>query len=384
MKVLHVIDSGGLYGAEMVLLTLAAEQVKMGLDPVIGSIGEKDIAEKPLETEALRRGLKVRKFRFANGPNVFGTIELLRFCRKEGVDIIHTHGYKGNILLGFVPKRLRRVPLIATLHGWTGTSADAKLRLYEWIDARSLRFMDAVVLVSEAMRHHPRLAGRTLPNMRVVLNGVAGNGTDPALKETATAEDLDRSIIDFCRGSYVVGSIGRLSVEKGYPYLIEALHLLIQRGIDAKLVIIGEGDERKALEGLAASLGLRERVFMPGYRKEARLYLPCFDVFVLPSMTEGLPVTLLEAMQAGTPIIATDVGGVPALVEAESDGLVVPPGDARALADAMDRVRQDGALAARLAEHARAKVRDGFTGGRMCREYAGLYSEASSRRSGNA
>jgi glycosyltransferase involved in cell wall biosynthesis len=116
--------------------------------------------------------------------------------------------------------------------------------------------MAAVVLVSKAMRHHPRLAGRTLPNMRVVLNGVAGNGTDPALKETATAEDLDRSIIDFCRGSYVVGSIGRLSVEKGYPYLIEALHLLIQRGIDAKLVIIGEGDEgwpRRSACGNASS-----------------------------------------------------------------------------------------------------------------------------------
>ena len=97
MKILHIIDSGGLYGAEMVLLNLVAEQIKLGLEPTIASIGEKGIVEKPLETEVIKRGFKLKKFRMQPGPDYMGASKILRFAKQEYFDLMHSHGYEGNI-----------------------------------------------------------------------------------------------------------------------------------------------------------------------------------------------------------------------------------------------------------------------------------------------
>jgi hypothetical protein len=120
MKILHIIDSGGLYGAEVMLLNLVAEQIKLGLDPTIASIGEKHIGEKPLETEALKRGFKLRKFSMYPGPNYPGALKILRFAHGAGIHILHSHGYKGNILFGLMPRKIRNLPLIATIHDGKG------------------------------------------------------------------------------------------------------------------------------------------------------------------------------------------------------------------------------------------------------------------------
>ena len=129
MKVLHVIDSGGLYGAEVMLLNLMSEQVAMGLEPILASIGDPGITEKPLETEAIRRGLPVKVFRMRPGPNVWGALKILRFARSELVGLLHSHGYKGNILFGLMPRMLRRIPMVATVHGWTWTGGISRMGL---------------------------------------------------------------------------------------------------------------------------------------------------------------------------------------------------------------------------------------------------------------
>ena len=172
LKVLHIIDSGGLYGAEMVLLNLVAEQIKLGLDPTIASIGEKNIKEKSLETEALKRGFNVKKFRMFPGPNIAGALEVLRFAHQEGFDLMHSHGYKGNVAFGFMSRKFRKIPLIATAHGWTSTKGLTKNRIYEWLDTLSFKFIDAVVLVSNAMKSHPRLKSLNGNNIHVIPNGI--------------------------------------------------------------------------------------------------------------------------------------------------------------------------------------------------------------------
>src|SRR3974377_2416103 len=107
MKVLHVIDSQGVYGAEMVVLNLMEAQRKRGIDAVLASIGERRIKEKQIEQEARRRRLPVRCVRMRTGPNPFGTYRLLRLAKKQKFDLIHCHGYKPDILLGFVPRKMR-------------------------------------------------------------------------------------------------------------------------------------------------------------------------------------------------------------------------------------------------------------------------------------
>jgi len=383
MKILHIIDSGGLYGAETVLLSLVSEQVRMGLEPAIASIGNRGIQENLFENEAAKRGLRVKKFRFARGPNLIGAWKILRFAQREGFDLLHSHGYKGNILFGFMPYRFRKMPLVATLHGWTSTNRFSKLRLYEWLDLRSLRFIDAVVLVSKAMQSHKKPCSMSGVNFLVVNNGIpltdrnqqtdlANSADQPS--DSSNQPTLDRTIVDFCKHGFTIGSIGRLSKEKGFNYLIEALGLLNKEGFDVRLVIIGEGDERTLLEKLTDKLGLSERVLLPGYLKEAKQYIAYFDVFVISSLTEGLPITLLEAMQMGVPIVATEVGGIPDVLESGNCGLLCRCEVAGELASAIKRLYDDPELSHQLTIKAKENVLKNYSARSMAAGYVKIYS----------
>jgi len=385
MKILHVIDSGGLYGAEVMLLSLIDEQIKLGLDPTIASIGEKNIGEKPLEAEALKRGFKVNKFRMRPGPNIMGARKILQFAHQDAFDLMHSHGYKGNILFGFVPKKVRKLPLVSTIHGYTSTNAFTKMRLYEWLDTKSLKFIDAVVLVSNAMKSHPRLKSLNGNNIHVIPNGIpiSDNQFDnltiqqldqsPIQFDNSINQPFDKEIEDFCKKGFTIGSIGRLSTEKGYRYLIETLELLVKGEIDARLVIIGEGYERDCLEGLVARFGLSDRVMLPGYREDAREYIPYFNAFVICSLTEGLPITLLEAMQAKIPVVATKVGGIPEVLQNGKDGLIVEPRDSQSLARALSRIYLDPILCDELTNFAYQKVNTDYTSEKMALQYLDIY-----------
>ena len=419
MRILHIIDSGGLYGAEVMLLSLIDEQIKLGLDPTIASIGEKNIGEKPLEAEALKRGFKVNKFRMRPCPNIMGAHKILQFAHQDAFDLMHSHGYKGNILFGFVPKKVRKLPLVSTIHGYTSTNAFTKMRLYEWLDTKSLKFIDVVVLVSNAMKSHPRLKSLNGNNIHVIPNGIPipdstvtqfndstthpfnqspsqfdnltiqqfdrspiqfNNSTNQPFDKTVnqfndltTQQFVDSKIIKFCEGGFTIGSIGRLSTEKGYRYLIETLELLVKGGIDARLVIIGEGSERDYLEGLVAQFGLSGRVMLPGYRDDAKRYVPYFNAFAISSLTEGLPITLLEAMQAKIPVVATKVGGIPEVLQNGKDGLIVEPRDSQSLARALSRIYHDLILCDELTNLAYQKVITDYTSEKMALQYIDIY-----------
>jgi glycosyltransferase involved in cell wall biosynthesis len=381
VKVFHIIDSGGLYGAEMVLLNLVAEQIKQGLEPIIASIGEKGIAEKPLETEAIRRGFNVEKFRMRPGPNYLGALKILKFARREDVDILHSHGYKGNILFGLMPKKIRRIPMVTTIHGWTSTgNGFSRMRVYEWLDSKSLRFMDSIVLVSEAMKSHPRLRHLNQSRVHVIHNGIPiPTQATQATQQTQITKDLDPEILNFCSHGFTIGSIGRLSTDKGYKYLIEAFGILVRKGIDARLVIMGEGYERQCLENLISEMGLSEKILLPGYIDEANLYIPLFDVFVISSLTEGLPITLLEAMQSRIPIVGSRVGGIPDLLNESRAGLLVNPASPDAIADAVFRIYDDGRLAKALVDNAYERVYTNFGMESMALAYLKAYESVVGR-----
>jgi glycosyltransferase involved in cell wall biosynthesis len=380
VKILHIIDSGGLYGAEVMLLNVMSEQVRLGHEPTLASIGGKRVAEKQLETEAIRKGLNVAKFRMRAGPNFWGAREILRFAVRNGFDILHSHGYKANILFGFLPKSIRRLPLVTTLHGWTSKRRWTKLRLYEWLDARSLNFMDAVVMVSDFMRSHPRLRSLNPAGVHVVHNGILMDGRYGPSDGPAFSDDIspssgfDASIVNFCASGFTVGSIGRLSFEKGYLNLIRALRLLMDREPDIRLAIIGEGPQRDELEREVRKLGMESRVLLPGYRPDARKYLPFFGVFVLSSLTEGLPMSLLEAMRAGTPIISTRVGGVPEVLREGQAGILVDVPTSEQLAAGIFKLLHDNGLRMQLTGRAQSIVTECYTSRSMAEKYINIYS----------
>lgn len=367
-KVLHVMDSGGVYGAEVLVLGLMEAQSRAGHKPILASIGARRESVKPIEAEARARGLHVEAFRFLPGPNPLGALRVLGFARRVGADVIHVHGYRGDILLGFAPRRLRPAPIVSTVHGWTGAGRRSRLTLYEWLDAKVLGRLDAVAVVHEGMLAHPRLAGRGL---RLVC---VENGLPP--RPVTEAPAPDDPVREFARGAFVVGSVGRLSPEKGLDVLINAFAALRPQrhgGAPTRLIFVGDGPERRALEARVRDLRLESRVCFAGYRKDARYVLAAFSVFVLPSYTEGLPMTVLEAMDAGVPVVASAVGGIPRVLDGGAAGYLVEPGHVEQLSDAIDRVRRGGDGVRAVSTAARARVCDVYSMERCARDYDSLY-----------
>ena len=377
MKVLHIIDSGGLYGAEVMLLNLVDEQIKLGLQPTICSIGKHTILEKPLESEALKRGFTLKKVRMHTGPNILGAWKILQFAHHEHFDLIHTHEYKGRILFGFIPNKLRKIPLITTLHGWTHARFFSLLQIYYWLEIKSLKHCGAAIIVSNAMRSNPRLKHHRKENLTVINNGISLSNLEASHNQhnhdahpNNYAMDLD--IKKFCENGFIVGAIGRLSPEKGFNYLIEAFSLL-NNTRDIKMVIIGEGPFRATLEKLINSLSLSEKILIAGYRVNASKYLPFFDVFALPSLTEGLPMTILEAMSAKTPIVATKVGGVPEVLQNGQGGLLVEPRNPKSLADAILKIRNNRELTEQLISFSHNEVITKYSSKTMAIKYLEMY-----------
>jgi glycosyltransferase involved in cell wall biosynthesis len=152
----------------------------------------------------------------------------------------------------------------------------------------------------------------------------------------------------------VLGGVGRLVDRKGFRYLIEAMPRVLERHSQVTVALVGDGPLRKELEDLAATLGIGKRVRFLGFRRDIRYVLQAFDIFVLPSLKEGLPLTMIEAMAEGRPTVASAVDGIPTFVHHERTGLLVPPKDPEKLADALIRLLDDRSLAAQYGRSGRA------------------------------
>jgi glycosyltransferase involved in cell wall biosynthesis len=371
MKILHIIDSSGMYGAEIMLLNLMEEQKAIGLTPILLSLGNVAEGDKRIEEEGEKRGLLVKKLRISKSFGLISSIKkLIYFAEDVGIDLFHSHGYKGNILLGVVPKGIRKFPVVSTLHGWTATKRLSKIWLYEKLDQFFLRKFDALVLVTEG-RYGERTTIKFNDNRAnkifVIENGI------PIL-----SFDTDSNISNRLwskKNSFIIGSIGRLSQEKGFEYLINALAFLKAKSNDYKLVILGEGKQREYLENIIREKGLNERVFLIGYHENGYKLIKNFNVFALSSLTEGLPITLLEAMQAGVPIIATRVGGIPGVINNGQSGLLVEPKDAISLANAILFIRKNSDKAKSMARNAKHIALTKYSSRRMAEKYRAVYQK---------
>lgn len=370
MKILHVIDSAGLYGAEIMLLNLAEQQKKMGIEPIIASIGEKKIGEKAIEVEAMNRNISVKKFRMASGLNFFGSLKIIKVAQNENINLFHSHGYKGNILLGFIPKSFRKIPIVSTIHGYTSTSFFTKMKVYEILDLLSHRVLDEVVLVNKGMLTNSNLK-KYWKTYHVVDNGIP---LDPINFSSRDNKNIDarKKLISFCKGKFIIGSIGRLSDEKGFEYLIDALEILISKGVDAYLVIIGDGYNRNKLKQKIHDMKLEQRILLPGYLNDARIYMKYFNIYAIPSLTEGLPITLLEAMQAKVPIVASNVGGIPQVLN-KSCAILIPPRKPVLIAEAILKICRNPDLRFDFTVNANRILKQQFSSESMARNYRDIY-----------
>jgi glycosyltransferase involved in cell wall biosynthesis len=297
---------------------------------------------------------------------------LLDLCRRERVAIWHGHEYKSNAL-GLFLRRFWPMRLVTTVHGWVHRTR--RTPLYFWVDRLCLPRYDRVICVSEDL--HRECLSRGVPAERCVLieNGVDLDAYRRRLDPGEAKRDLGVP-----PGRFLVGAVGRLSVEKGFGVLVRAIDRLLRAGVDAELVIAGEGPQRPDLEALIAALDRQGRVRLLGYLPDVLPLYQALDAFALSSTREGLPNVLLEAMALGVPVVATRVASVPRLVRHLDNGWLVEPGDEGALAGALARLAGDAALRAHLGQAGHQAVAAGYTFGARMAKVVDLYDRLLGRQ----
>ncbi len=369
IKVLHLIDSGGLYGAEKMLLALVAAQVEEGLRPTILSAGSPEVQEKPLEREAKDLGLPVKVWRMVPGLNFREALNIIKWAKREGFDVLHSHGYKFNILIGLLPRRLRKLPFVTTVHGYVHAAPFTKMWAYEWLDRKALGRVDHVVLVGEGTRRELPAPLVDSSKITVIHNGLA-------VERLYAAADrrLDGPIGAFMEEcSPLIVAVGRLSREKGFDHLIQAFPLLLRKNPRAGLLIIGEGRLRAELESFAAQLNVADNILMAGYCSEVPAVLKRADVLVMPSLTEGLPITLLETMTLKTPVIASAVGEIPVVLGYGKGGVLLNDLVPKTIAEAIEKVLSEREELTKKLNWASEAVKQKYTNRKMEAGYRDLY-----------
>jgi glycosyltransferase involved in cell wall biosynthesis len=300
---------------------------------------------------------------------------LRRLVRGRGIDVVHSHEYKSN-LLALLLARTEGIGLLATAHGWTGHSRRERWAYYP-LDKRVLRRFPRLVAVSSGIRRELVRCGIKEERIAILPNGIDADAfrRDPARRQEV------RAALGLAPGDLVVGSVGRLEPQKRFDLLLAAFARLRGRFPRVRLLIAGEGSARPVLEAAMRDLGLDGGCRLLGHRDDAADLHHAFDLFVQSSDYEGTPYVVLEAMAMGTPVVATAAGGTGELIEDGIHGLLVPSGDARLLAEAMERALADRDATASRAAAARARVEGPLSFAARMRRVEAIYEElAASRR----
>jgi glycosyltransferase involved in cell wall biosynthesis len=297
-------------------------------------------------------------------------LAILREIRQRKYDLLHTHDVKTNVL-GVLAGRLAGIPVVATAHGYP--RAIRRNDVYRLLDLRILRLCQQVICVSEGLRQELLAAGLNARRLTVVHNGISV--TTVCRGAAAGAHDL-RHDLGLRPGDVIAMAIGRLSTEKGHSYLLRACQVVAAQRPHLHLVIVGDGPLRASLEREAAHLGIGKRVFFLGFRADVPALMIQSELLVHPSLSEGLPNVILEAMALGLPVIATAAGGIPELIRDGETGLIVPAADVEALASAMLRLIDHPEAAHTLARQGHDSVVANFTVERMAEGLATVFAES--------
>jgi len=368
IKILHLIDSGGLYGAEKMLLALADGQIKNGDQPIILSAGVQNDGPKPLEETAENQGIPIKRWRMKPGVNLTESWNILQWAKGEGVDVLHSHGYKFNILIGIFPNLVRKIPLVTTVHGYTAAKPYSAMWFYQLVDQWLVNKMQKVVFVSKVTEKLGCFSGLTGNQKTVIYNGIMEEGDQLLYKSKNWSKFLEGTSKE---NSDVLLAVGRLSPEKGLFVLLDAFSQLSKENERLKLVLFGEGPLRAALEEKIVALDIQSKVALPGYVDDIESWMACSACLAMPSFSEGMPITLLEAIRCGVRVVASNVGGIPELLSGNKKATLVRSGDVTELADAIKTAlevpRNDDTLDVSLYQE--------FTKNHMVSRYSALYRD---------
>jgi glycosyltransferase involved in cell wall biosynthesis len=365
IKVLHLGSPSGLYGAERWIISLISHLNSGRIESIVGAINDGDYDDVPLCRMAQSRGFESVVIHGQGKVNLRAVRELRQYIVANRIDILHTHFYKAD-LIGLLAARGTNCLVMTTPHGWA-VRPSPSLWLYERLTKFCFTFMDAVVPLStglmQSLKWTPGLSGKRY----LIENAV---DLSEAKQECALNAELTALRVS---GKFILGYVGRLDAGKDLETLLRAM--AGDQHPNWHAVLVGAGEHGGQLRAIVAELGIADRVTFTGYREDRMAFLKGFDVFVLPSRSEGIPRCLMEAMAAGIPIVASDIPGCRNLVDGSSTGLLFPVGDEQALRERVVELSDSAERRASIVDVARQFIETKFSCERMAREYELLYED---------
>ncbi len=348
MKILLLTTHLGTGGIGIYTVNLARYLKREGVDVTVVSSGG-DL-EGALAADKVPHVAMDIKTKFEFGAKVWKALPRLTDLIRGGYQLVHAQTRVAQVLAQ-VSGKVTGIPFVSTCHGFFKHRRLSRRLFPCW--------GEKTIAISKSVRRHLLEDFRLRPD-RVVLvyNGIELERYFPG------PSDKDRALmrsIGVREGATIVGTVGRLSPVKGFKYLVDAFKDVVSRDPRVQLVIVGEGPEKNALEAQVRRLGITDRVLFASHYAPLERYLSIFDVFCLPSISEGLGFSLMEAMAAGRACIASDVGGISELISNGENGVLVPPGDPRALSAAISDLVANTGLRRRLAENAGEKAANNFS-----------------------
>ncbi|MCG3121019.1 MAG: D-inositol-3-phosphate glycosyltransferase [bacterium] len=368
INILQLRSSVGFYGAENVIIEIAKSVSSSPYKLIIGILENSRNPHIELAAVAQKHNFPSQIFQCAGRFSQNTTKTLRQFLLKHDIAILHTHDYKADFYasLATFNSNIKRV---ATIHPWLGVDHQITAKFYAALDKQILRSFHRLIAISPEM--YGQLVQYGLPTSKLV---TIENGIDLCRFNSKLNKNEARKQFGLPCGTTVIGAVGRLSEEKGHALLLRTAQLLVADFPDLLFMLVGDGPLREKLAHQVEAMGLQKHVIFTGVRRDIPQVLSAMDIFVLPSFTEGLPMTLLEAMAARKPIVASAVGSIPRLIRNQENGLTIRPHDVHDLCEALTYLIRQPADASRFASQAQADV-ESFSAAEMGKKYIKLYDE---------
>jgi glycosyltransferase involved in cell wall biosynthesis len=364
INILHVISKLPVGGVENLLLTVLQNSDRHKFFPVVCSLSDKgeigkEIEELGVEVFCLHK-LKHR-FDWTIVKNIYNLI------KQKNINVVFSYQYHAN-LYGRLAARLAHVPcIIASVHNVYTIDRKIHRRI---INKYLGRFTDKIVAVSKTVKDEIlRYDGVSDSKVEIIYNGIDIN------RFLDMNRNSTRNKLGIALDTPVIGTVGRLTFQKGQRYLLEAVHQVKEKFPQIVLLMVGDGPMKDELRDYAKTLNVHDTVIFTGTRRDIPSLLAAMDIFVLSSLWEGLSISLIEAMAAGKPVIATDIPPFREVVNTEKIGILIPPKHSEAIADAIELLLRNKNLAESLGMAARERAFSAFNIETTIRRYTNIFED---------
>jgi len=372
--IIWMIDSLGPGGAEQLMPSILKNLKQAGFNVRICALQIR--AGNPIASELERLGLPVDLVPILNLRQPFNLFHILRYLRLHRPQLLHTQLEFADIL-GTVAAKILGIPSVSTVHTLDAfpekKSAWGRMKLRWFLLGK---YCNCVIAVSEKTRLHYLQSGRLHQDKVITLY----NGVDISRFKNTDASQIAKTkqALRLPLDSKVIITVAVLREPKGIQFMIEALPAILEQFPDVHYLIVGDGEYGAALSDLATVLDIKNHVTFAGHRTDIPDLLACCDIFVLPTLKDALPTVLIEALAAERPIVASDVGGVPEIIENGVNGLLVAPGDPSKLADACLQLLKDNELISQIVLAGSKTVRQRFNIDSQIEQLSEMYEELTS------